>query len=107
MSNISGFDSYMTYRTNAQEMSESKYNLLIGAMLTWGFGLNFLLLKLAGPALLRLVYGAGMLPFLIAYFVLVLVGSSMVRSYDPAKCFIGYNLIAVPVGIIAASATNG
>lgn len=107
MSNISGFDSYMTYRTNAQEMSESKYNLLIGAMLTWGFGLNFLLLKLAGPALLRLVYGAGMLPFLIAYFVLVLVGSSMVRSYDPAKCFIGYNLIAVPVGIIAAAATIG
>ena len=97
--------SYMTYQTQAHELSESKYNLLIGATLTWGFGLNYLMMELLGPTVLNIMYGAGTLPFLLAYFVLVMVGNSMVRSYDPVKCFIGYNLIAVPVGIVAVSAT--
>lgn len=101
------FRSYMTYQARANELSESRYNLTIGAMLVWGFGLDFLLLHFAGPSLLRLVYGSGMLPFLIAYVVLAMIGSSMVRSYSPVKCFIGYNLIAVPVGVVAMAATIG
>jgi len=100
-----GFMSYMTYQSQAQELSESKYNLLIGATLTWGFGLNYLMMKLLGTSVLNIMYGAGALPFLLAYFVLVMVGNSMVRSFDPVKCFIGYNLIAVPVGMVALSAT--
>ncbi len=100
-----GFMSYMTYQHQAQELSESKYNLLIGATLTWGFGLNYLMMTLLGPAVLNIMYGAGTLPFLLGYIVLVMLGSSMVRSFDPVKCFIGYNLIAVPVGIVAVSAT--
>jgi len=100
-----GFMSYMTYQPQAQELSESKYNLIIGATLTWGFGLNYLMMTLLGPAVLNIMYGAGMLPFLIAYFVLVMLGSSMVRSSDPVRCFIGYNLIAVPGGMVAVSAT--
>ena len=95
-----GFMSYMTYQNAAQELSEAKYNFIIGAALTWGFGLNYLLLRFAGPMLIHLVYGAGMLPFLIAYFVLVMIGNGLVRSYDPVKCFIGYNLIAVPIGLV-------
>jgi hypothetical protein len=81
--------SYMTYQTQAQELSESKYNLLIGATLTWGFGLNYLMMTLLGPTVLNIMYGAGALPFLLAYFVLVMIGNSMVRSYDPVRCFIG------------------
>jgi len=100
-----GFMSYMTYQPQAQELTESKYNLIIGATLTWGFGLNYLMMALFGPAVLNIMYGAGALPFLIAYFVLVMIGNSMVRSFDPVKCFIGYNLIAVPVGLVAVSAT--
>lgn len=99
--------SYMTHQTHAQELSESKYNLIIGATLSWGFLIIYLLLQFAAPTVLRLVYGTGMFPFLIAYFILAMVGSSMVRSYNPVKCFIGYNLIAVPVGIVAAVATIG
>ncbi len=102
-----GFMSYMTYQNAAQELSETKYNFIIGAALTWGFGLNYLMLRFAGPMLINLVYGAGMLPFLIAYFVLVMIGNGLVRSYNPVKCFIGYNLIAVPVGIVAMTATLG
>lgn len=100
-----GFMSYMTWQNQAQELSESKYNLIIGATLTWGFGLNYLMMQLFGPAIVNLVYGAGYLPFLIAYFVLVMIGNSMVRSFNPVRCFIGYNLIAVPVGVVAVAAT--
>lgn len=102
-----GFQSYMTYQSGAQELSESRYNLIIGAMLTWGFLLNYLLLQFAGPTVIHLVYGAGWLPFLIAYIVLVMIGSAMVRSRTPGKCFIGYNLIAVPVGVVVAAAMIG
>ena len=62
MSNIfngdSGFNSRMTWRADAQELSESRYNLTIGAVLTWGFMLNFLLAQFAGPAILRMIYRA-------------------------------------------------
>ncbi len=100
-----GFMSYMTYQDATRELAESKYNLIIGATLTWGFGLNYLMMQLFGPAIVRLVYGSGYLPFLIGYFVLVMIGNSMVRSFNPVKCFIGYNLIAVPVGVVAVAAT--
>ena len=117
MSNIfngdSGFNSRMTWRADAQELSESRYNLTIGAVLTWGFMLNFLLAQFAGPAILRMIYRAPerystfMIGFLIVYIALVMIGSGMVRSYDPVKCFIGYNLIAVPVGLVVTIAAIG
>lgn len=109
----SGFNSWMTWRDNAAELSESRYNLAIGATLTWGFLLNFLLMQFAGPALLEMLfrapqrYSAFMIGFLIAYVVLVMIGSAMVRSYEPVKCFIGYNLIALPVGILVTIAAIG
>ena len=117
MSNIfngeSSFKSRMSWRADAQELSESRYNLTIGAMLTWGFLLNFLLARFASPAIIEMIYlapgrySALMIGFLIAYFVLVMIGSGMVRSYDPVKCFIGYNLIAVPVGLVVTIAAIG
>ena len=117
MSNIfngeSSFKSRMSWRADAQELSESRYNLTIGAVLTWGFLLNFLLAQFAGPAILRMIYRAPerystfMIGFLIVYIALVMIGSGMVRSYDPVKCFIGYNLIAVPVGLVVTIAAIG
>lgn len=108
-----GFMSYMSYQTSAQELSESRYNLTIGAALTWGFLLNYLLLQFVAPSIVRMIYmnpnrySAIMIGILIGYFVLVMVGSSMVRSYSPGRCFLGYNLIAIPVGLVAAIATIG
>ena len=103
----------MSSRTGAVELSESRYNLTIGATLTWGFLLNFLLMQFAGPAIVNMLYRAPdrfsffQIGFLIAYFVLVMIGSSMVRSFSPGKCFLGYNLIAIPVGIVVTIATIG
>lgn len=108
-----GFNSWMTWQDNAAELSESRYNLTIGAALTWGFFVNFLLMQFAGPALLEMIfrapqrYSAFMIGFLIAYVVLVMIGSAMVRSYEPVKCFIGYNLIVLPIGLLVTMATIG
>lgn len=106
--NASGFMSHMTYQAGAQELSESKYNLIIGGCLTWGFLINFLMLQFAAPAIMRMVYrnpssySGIMLGILIGYFVLAMIGSRMVRSFSPGKCFLGYNLIAVPVSLVAS-----
>ena len=102
------FNSFMTNRESAAELTESRYNLTIGLTLAWGFLINFVLVRTLQPRILEMMlYGTsgGMIVFLIAYFVLVMVGSSMVRSYSAVKCFIGYNLIALPVGVLVAIAT--
>ena len=102
------FNSFMTNRESAAELTESRYNLTIGLTLAWGFLINFVLVRTLQPRILEMMlYGTsgGMIVFLIAYFVLVMVGSSMVRSYSAVKCFIGYNLIALPVGVLVAMAT--
>ena len=86
---------------------------MIGATLTWGFFLNFLIMQFAGPAILNMVisspasYSTFMIGFLVAYIAVVLIGITMVRSYNPVRCFVGYNLIAVPVGVVVALATIG
>ena len=109
----SSFQSHMTFREGASELSESRYNLIIGAMLTWGFFLNFRITQLAGPAILNMVlyspasYSTFMIAFVVAYFALAMTGSALVRSYSPVRCFIGYNLIAVPVGVVVAIAMIG
>ena len=102
------FNSFMTNRESAAELTESRYNLTIGLTLAWGFLINFVLVRTLQPRILEMMLygtGGGMIAFLIAYFVLVMVGSSMVRSYSAVKCFIGYNLIALPVGVLVAMAT--
>ena len=102
------FNSFMTNRESAAELTESRYNLTIGLTLAWGFLTNFVLVRALQPRILEMMLygtGGGMIVFLIAYFVLVMVGSIMVRSYSAVKCFIGYNLIALPVGVLVAMAT--
>lgn len=108
-----GFYSYLSHSANAVELSESKYNLIIGGMLTWGFFLNYLMIQFVAPPIMRMMLErpGGFTPIvfggLLAYIVLVLMGSAMVRSRDKLKCFLGYHLIAVPVGLLASIATIG
>lgn len=102
------FQSFISNRADASELSESRYNLLIGLMLAWGFGVNFVLVKVFQPMILNSLYaggGTGWMLFLIAYFVLVIAGSNLVRSYSPGKCFLGYNMIALPIGVLVCMAT--
>lgn len=89
------------------EISERAFNLIIGGMLIWGFLLNYLTVSLFGEQVIRLVYDMNPFIFLIAYLVLVIVGNLMVVKGGPALSFIGYTLIAAPVGMVICICVQG
>lgn len=89
------------------EISERAFNLIIGGVLAWGFFLNYIMVALFGD---RIAYfAARMNPFayLLIYIVLVLIGSAMIARPSPILSFIGYNLIAVPIGVVLCGALAG
>lgn len=78
-------------------ISASSYNLIIGAMLLYGFIINVILVLFAGS----IVSAINPIALLIGYFICVIVASFMVaKSQNPVISFIGYNLIVVPVGAL-------
>ena len=89
------------------QISERAFNLIIGGMLMWGFLLNYLTVTLFAEQAIRLVYGMNPFVFLIAYLVLVLVGNAMVVKGGAATSFVGYTLIAAPIGILLCVSIQG
>lgn len=89
------------------EISERAFNLIIGGVLAWGFFLNYIMVALFGNQIAY--FAAAMNPFLylIVYIVLVLIGSAMIAQPSPVMSFIGYNLIAVPIGVVLCGALAG
>lgn len=80
-------------------ISETKYNMILGAMLLYGFLMNVVLVKVATNFILSM----NPLVFLIGYFIMALVGSIIVvKSHNPVWSFIGYNLICIPIGAVFA-----
>ena len=74
------------------------YNLTIGAVLLWGFFLNYWMVQLV-PA--ELVQGMSPIVFMIGYLVCVFAGTAIYqRSDDPVVSFLGYNLLVVPLGLM-------
>ena len=89
------------------EISERAFNLIIGAMLLWGFLLNFATVALFGEQVVRLVYGMNPLIFLALYLALVFAGNFMVVKGGPALSFLGYTLIAAPIGMVLCVCLQG
>ena len=90
------------------ELSERAFNGVIGGMLLWGFLLNFLTVTFWGDAIVRSIgRGKAAIPFFIAYVVLAILGGVLIARPSPALSFVGYNLIAVPVGIVLCLALEG
>lgn len=87
----------ITFR-GAQELSHSSYNFYMGIALLWGFLLNWWMVANIPSASI-----AGTSPWiiLVGYLVSALAGSViMAASQTPVWSFVGYNLIAAPIGII-------
>lgn len=87
----------ITFR-GSQELSHSSYNLCMGIALLWGFLLNWWMVASIPSAAV-----AGISPWLIliGYLVSAFAGSFiMAASQTPVWSFVGYNLIAAPIGII-------
>ncbi|MBR1821032.1 MAG: US12 family protein, partial [Clostridia bacterium] len=94
-------------RDGDTEISERAFNLIIGGMLLWGFLLNYATVALFGEQVTRMVYGMNPLVFLLMYFALVLIGNGMVVRGGPAMSFVGYTLIAAPIGIVVCMSLQG
>ena len=94
-------------RAGDVEISERAFNLVIGGMLIWGFALNYLMVTLFEGQITQLTRSAGPIGFLIGYFALVLIGNTLITRGGPALSFLGYNLIAVPVGAVVCLCVEG
>ena len=94
-------------REGEVEISERAFNLIIGAMLLWGFLLNFATVALFGDKVVQLVSNMNPFIFLIGYFVLVLVGNLMVSRGGALVSFLGYTIIAAPIGMVLCLCLQG
>lgn len=82
---------------STRPVSDQKYNFIIGAVLLYGFLMNALLAAIAGP----LVASINPIALIIGYFICCIAGSIIVNvSKHPVGSFIGFNLIAVPIGAL-------
>lgn len=77
------------------EITNRKYNLLIGLTLLYGFIVNIGMCILFTDAIAKINY----IVLLIGYFVLTIAGVIIVNvSNKPIISFLGYNLVVIPIG---------
>ncbi|MEG0870427.1 MAG: Bax inhibitor-1 family protein [Hafnia sp.] len=85
-------------RTGSDTISNASYNLLIGAVLLWGFALNWYMVATIPFETIKAI---NPIVFLVGYVVSALAGVWMFSaSTNPVVSFIGYNLVALPVGLV-------
>lgn len=91
-------------RMGKDELSERQYNLIIGAVLFWGFAVNYLLLKYIPSSV---VSSINPIVFIISYFAVCIFGIYLFTHSDsPVISFIGYNLVVIPFGLIINMSVN-
>ena len=82
---------------NAEILSKRMYNLTIGGVVLYGVIINALMCYYLAPQ----ISAISPLVLIIGYFVLAIAGSLITyRSDSPLISFLGYNLVAVPVGAV-------
>lgn len=99
------FNQRQTLAPGATELSSEVYNYVIGGTLLYGFLINCFMVKYCYDSVARLF--SNPIAFFAIYFVLVIIGSMMVKGSDsPVVSFIGYNLIVVPLGLVLTIVIN-
>ena len=84
--------------TGEPEISARLYNLTIGAVLCWGFWVNWMMVS-AIPV--DVIASINPWVFFIGYFACCFFGIYLFRSSsNPMVSFIGYNFVVVPFGLI-------
>ncbi len=88
------------------EITEQKFNLIIGGCLLWGFLVNVFMVKFCFAAAYDAIV-ENYLIFLIAYIAMAVIGTIMIKKSDnPVISFIGYNLFVVPLGLVISFVVN-
>jgi FtsH-binding integral membrane protein len=81
-----------------ETLSPAAYNAAIGAVLAWGFGVNFYMVQNISP---EAAMQFGFWPFMIGYIACCAGGVMLYsRSDNPAISFAGYNLVVIPFGLV-------
>ncbi|MBN2376350.1 MAG: US12 family protein [Sedimentisphaerales bacterium] len=83
---------------NGRIISNSRYNLVIGMVLCWGFLVNWLLVVCVDPEFLRSI---NFWLFIAGYFASCFYGVYLFNKSDkPHISFLGYNFVVVPFGLV-------
>ena len=85
------------------EISASRYNLIMCGSVFYGLLMNFLMVVLLGNSVIGYLsqHPMGIIVFFVAYLVLGICGVVIAhRSSRPAISFLGYNMIVLPLGIL-------
>lgn len=91
---------------NARELPETTYNLAIGGLLLYGFAVNALICFFFRD-FAYYVSGPGLLVFLVAYIVCVVLSVALSSSPNALVNFIGYNLLVLPIGLLLSLSIAG
>ncbi len=84
--------------TTDTEISANLYNLTIGAVLCWGFWVNWLMVSTI-PVASIIAIPTWM--FFVGYFASCFLGVYLFSNSDkPIISFLGYNLVVIPFGLI-------
>ena len=86
-------------------LSPAAYNVAIGMVLFWGFGVNFYMVQNIPP---EAAMQFGFWPFMIGYIACCFAGVMLYsRSDNPAISFVGYNLVVLPFGLVINTIVAG
>jgi len=92
------FERQLSSELSKEQIDAAKYNLLIGAVLLWGFVLNWLIVRFI-PA--QTINSIDFRIFLLGYFASCFIGVNLFRnSTNPWVSFVGYNFVVVPFGLV-------
>lgn len=98
-------DFYGSYQTSPPDaLPLRSYNLIIGAILFYGFAINAFMVKYCVQFFENINYWI----ILIGYFVLCFAGIRIsFKSDNPGISFLGYNMVVVPVGVVLSLGLKG
>ena len=84
--------------TGESTISPQIYNLIIGLVLLYGFGVNYIMVQTIDP---QVIAGINPWVFFGGYFASCFAGVYLFNtSSNPLVSFVGYNLVVVPFGLI-------
>ena len=89
-------------------ISDRLFHCIFGGTLAWGFLMNVLLVNTCSGPMVRLMYSmggsTGMIVIMLVYIACAVAGAKLIRSAGLITSFLGFNLIAVPVGLLVSVA---
>ncbi|MGF1905288.1 Bax inhibitor-1 family protein [Aliivibrio salmonicida] len=93
-----GLHGYRKKQVSQHIISQRAFNLIIGLVLCWGFGVNYLMLQTIPTEMIAAIHP---IAFICLYIASAFFGTFLFNMSDNAiVSFIGYNFVVVPLGLV-------